>query len=203
MPMTALDALSINRAFYAAHAEEYCRQTSEPRRDETYQPFVALLSPGAQVLDAGCGSGRDSLALARQGFRVAAIDASPEMVREARARGVDARVLSFQELGFASEFDGIWAGASLLHVPRAEVPGVLRRFHQALRPAGVLYASLKEGKGERMAEDGRFFSYFTLVEFGELLEQGNFRVLNAWQSLDREFSGAERSWVNFLARRSS
>ncbi|MBM3840048.1 MAG: class I SAM-dependent methyltransferase [Verrucomicrobia bacterium] len=198
MSTTVPDALAINRAFYAAHAQEYCRKTAEPRRDETYRPFAALLTPGARVLDAGCGSGRDSVALAQQGFRVTAIDASPEMVREACARGVDARVLTFQEMEFASEFDGIWACASLLHVPRAEIPGVLRRFHRALRSPGVLYVSLKDGTGEGIAEEGRFFSYFTLAEFGELLTQENFRGVKAWQSSDREFSGAERSWVNFL-----
>jgi len=203
MPPTVLNALGINRAFYAAHAQEYCRKTAEPRRNESCGPFVAMLSHGAKILDAGCGSGRDSLALARRGFRVTAIDASPEMAREARSRGVDARVMAFQELEFVSEFDGIWACASLLHVPRAEMPGVLGGFHRALRPQGALYVSLKEGMGERVAEDGRFFSYFTLAEFGEMLEHANFRVVKAWQSFDREFSGAERSWVNFLATRSA
>jgi SAM-dependent methyltransferase len=203
MPGTVIDALDINRAYYAAHADEFCRRTADLALDELYGPFTTLLPAPAHVLDAGCGSGRDSLALMRRGYRVTAIDASPEMVRAAKSRGVDARLLTFQEMKFVSEFDGIWACASLLHVPHAEISEVLRRFHHALRSGGILYVSLKEGSGERVAEDGRFFSYFSLAGFKHVLEDVLFRVVDSWQSIDKESSGAPRSWLSFIAKKKS
>jgi hypothetical protein len=77
---------------------------------------------------------------------------------------------------------------------------VLSRFARALNPQGVLYVSLKEGQSERIDEDGRFFSYFTLDEFSDLLtSSGLFKVLKAWKKKGLDSSGTMRAWLNFLA----
>ncbi len=105
---------------------------------------------------------------------------------------------------FNACFDGIWACASLLHVPHNEVADVLHRLARALKPRGILYASLKEGKGEHIAEDGRFFSYFSLDEFVTLLTEHNlFHILRAWRSDDPDSSGRVSSWLNLLARKNT
>jgi SAM-dependent methyltransferase len=137
------------------------------------------------------------------GNRVTAIDASPAMVQLARRRGINASVMTFQQMTFNEEFDGIWASASVLHVPHAEISDVLNRFARALNPQGILYVSLKEGQSEQIAEDGRFFSYFTLNEFSDsLTRSGLFKLLKAWKRIGLDSSGTMRTWLNFLAAKS-
>lgn len=204
MMAMAATPLDLNRAYYEAHATDYCKRTANLDLKTLYEPFLSQLPPGGYILDAGCGSGRDGTAFASRGYRVTAIDASPAMVQAARERGLDARLVVFQEMECDACFDGIWACASLLHVPHAEMADVLRRFSRTLKPNGVLYASLKEGKIERIAEDGRFFSYFSLDEFVALLAQDNlFNILQAWRSEDPNSSGRLSSWLNVLARKNA
>src|SRR5262245_44821759 len=104
--------------YYDAHAAEYARDTLGVQVAPLYEPFLTLVPPGGHVLDVGCGSGRDALAFLGRGFRVTAIDASGEMARLASVQtGQAVAVLRVQELSYEEEFDGIWACASLLHVP--------------------------------------------------------------------------------------
>lgn len=74
---------------------------------EFYAPFLRHVPAGTQILDAGCGSGRDSAAFLAQGYEVLAIDASPTMVRAAQRIGTPAKVMTFQGMQFDAEFDGI------------------------------------------------------------------------------------------------
>jgi 2-polyprenyl-3-methyl-5-hydroxy-6-metoxy-1,4-benzoquinol methylase len=120
-----------------------------------------MLPPNAHILDAGCGSGRDSKAFTSMGFRVTAIDASEEMVSLAsQYSGLPVKLLRFQDLDFNEEFDAIWACASLLHVPRAEIDDVLTRLANAPKSGGIMYMSFKHGLRER-TKNGRFFNDYT------------------------------------------
>jgi SAM-dependent methyltransferase len=194
-------ALRANRRFYRENANEFCQNTGSLDVSHLYEPFLAQLPPGARLLDAGCGSGRDSAVFQQLGFEVVAIDASPEMVAAARSRGVRAQKMLLQDIEFDGEFDGIWACASLLHVPRVEMPAVLVRHARALRPGGLMYISIKEGEGERVGADGRFFSYFGLKEFTDLLRDArHLDVVRSWRT-DDVMSNQTRSWLNFLVRR--
>lgn len=202
--MTAITAtpLDLNRAYYETHATDYCKRTASLDLKALYESFLNQLPLGSHILDAGCGSGRDGAVFVSRGYRVTAIDASPAMVEAAHQRGLDAQLLIFQEMEFDACFDGIWACASLLHVPHSEMADVLRRFARALKSKGILYVSLKDGKGERIAEDGRFFSYFTLDEFVTRLTQDKlFHILRTWKSDDPDSSGGISPWLNFLARK--
>jgi SAM-dependent methyltransferase len=195
--------LQINRAYYDEYADHFRGRTAALPMNAAYQPFMWELPPCAHILDAGCGPGRNAAAFLSHGYRVTAIDASPAMVQLARRSGIDARVMTFQQMTFDEEFDGIWASASVLHVPHAEIPGVLSRFARALKPQGILYVSLKEGQSEHIAEDGRFFSYFALDDFSNsLTSSGLFKLLKAWKRIGLDSSGAMRTWLNFLAAQS-
>ena len=119
--------------------------------------FLPLLPDDSLILDAGCGSGRDALAFAKLGYAVTAFDASPALVALAEQHyGQPVQCLRFQDVAWQSEFDGIWACASLLHVPEAELPDVMQRLRNALKPQGILYASFKYGSGEREHHGRRF-----------------------------------------------
>lgn len=150
-------------AYYDDPSNAYADQTVYADMSAIYERFEKYLAPGAAVLDAGCGSGRDSLHFMRAGYVVTAIDASHEMCAFAsRLLQQEVRQLRFQELDYDACFDGIWACASLLHVPERQQPEVFYRLMRALVPGGVLYASWKYGETERTeAASGRLFCDMT------------------------------------------
>src|SRR5713101_809313 len=95
-------------AFYENHSQEYYKSTVDVDMHELYGPFLSELPPAGRILDAGCGSGRDTKAFLERGYRVFAIDASPKMAQLATAlTGQSCEVLCFQEMEFQEEFDGI------------------------------------------------------------------------------------------------
>lgn len=199
----ARSALLSTMEFYDTHAREYSESTIHVDLRDLYDRFLTELSPGAHILDAGCGSGRDTKAFLSRGFRVTSIDASPQLAALASAfTGIACEILRFQQMEFKQEFDGIWACASILHVPAPEIDDVMCRFTRALKPAGILYVSLKEGEGERTAEDGRFFSYYTADSFRKLLTR--FPALQEvafWKTEERRSSTHCESWLSFLLRK--
>ena len=113
-------------SFYDAHAKEYAALTVKADMSPAYDRFLAYLPAGAAILDAGCGSGRDSLCFMKKGYDVTMLDASGEMCKCAEAlTGQKALCMGFHEIEFADRFDGIWACASLLHVSEKELENVL------------------------------------------------------------------------------
>ena len=185
-----------NRKFYDTNARAYCRTTQDADMTSLHMRFASRVPANGTVLDAGCGSGRDSLVFKKLGLNVTAIDASPEMVSFARKRGVRAKVSLFQKLSIQSHFDGIWASATLLHIPHRELHDVLTRFRCALKPDGVIFVSLKEGTGERIEADGRFFSYFTVSAFREQARRAGFNVLEETKSAPSVPGGP--CWIQFM-----
>jgi trans-aconitate methyltransferase len=106
------------------------------------QPVLELLNPGAgeRILDLGCGDGVLTERLQGAGCRVVGVDASPEMVNAARARGLDARALDIREIAFAEEFDGVFSNAVLHWVTQPD--GVIDGVWRALRPGGRFVAEM-------------------------------------------------------------
>lgn len=187
--------------YYNQNAEAFYRDTVDLDISYLTHLFIERLPPGAHILDAGCGSGRDSLAFLRLGFRVTAMDASAELARRAEALlGQPVLVLRFQELDFEEAFDGIWANASLLHVPRAEIDDVLERLIRALKPGGILYVSFKQGPGE-VLRHGRLFNDYELDQFEALIAaHPRLELIKIWTSEDTR-PGQRLSWMNGLLKR--
>jgi SAM-dependent methyltransferase len=190
--------------FYDENASEYFEQTAHLDMGELRRRFTDRLPAGAKILDAGCGSGRDSRAFRDGGFEVVSIDASQGMADEAFHRlGVEVRVMKFQDMDFAAEFDGVWASASLLHVPRSELSDTLDRIAAALKPGGILYMSFKVGDSENVSE-GRLFNNKTEPGLKDLLAgSGLFSILEIWETKDVRETETESShrWLNCLAQR--
>ena len=106
--------------------------------------FMKALPTGAHILELGCGSGRDAEALLAHGFDVDASDGTPAMAAEAEQRlGRPVCIMRFDELSAVDAYDGIWANASLLHVPRAALSKILALVLRALKPGGLHFASYK------------------------------------------------------------
>lgn len=148
--------------------------------------MLTRLPPGSRVLDAGCGFGRECAYVASRGFRVIGIDFSKGMIREARRRfpRIAFHTMRLERLKFAPRsFDAIIARSSLLHIPKAQIPLVLRGLTRVLKPSGWLYIAVKEGSGERWIMETdygypyrRFFAFLRRGEVVSLLEQAGIVV---------------------------
>ena len=189
---------SETNAYYEAHAATFVEGTVVASMAEALNAIASMLPSGGQILDWGCGSGRDSKAFREMGFAVTSTDASATMCVEAlKATGTVVRHEAFDQLREVGIYDGIWACASLLHVQPDELPGTLARAADALRDAGVFYCSFKLGSFAGV-RDGRWFTDLGEPELTALLEP-RFRVSRMWVSGDvRPGRGGER-WLNCLA----
>ena len=188
----------MNSDYYQLHAQRFFSETVDVDMSELYRPFVAHLKPGARILDAGCGSGRDAKAFSEMGYEVEAFDASAELVELARQHtGLPVKQMRFEDVTEVERYDGIWCCASLLHVPLAELPGVMAQLAKALKPGGVWYLSFKYGSGER-EKDGRRFTDMDESGFAEVLSGlSGVEVMECWQTHDQR-PERDDSWINLV-----
>ena len=188
--------------FYNQNSEEFAAGTLIADMSDTRSRFTACLSAGALVLDFGCGSGRDTKAFLEQGYQVEAIDGSAELcARSSEYTGIPVKQMLFSELDACDRYDGIWACASVLHLPKAELADVVKKLGTALKAGGTLYASFKYGDYEGM-RNGRFFTDFTEESLKTFWEQfGSLKIFEMWISRDVRSDRKERQWINILTRR--
>ncbi|EJZ18107.1 class I SAM-dependent methyltransferase [Rhizobium sp. Pop5] len=187
--------------FYRENAETYAgRARSLPK--QTLDAFLAGLVPGAAILELGCGGGQDSAYMLSQGFDVTPTDGSAELARQAEARiGRPVRVMLFQDLDAEGAYDGVWAHASLLHVPRSELPDVFARIRRALKTGGLLHASFKAGKAEGHDGLGRYYNYPSAEWLSELLTKGGWRNLAIGEHDGSGYDDKPTHWLTVSARR--
>jgi len=189
--------------YYDLNAERFEADTGELDLSELYARFLKGMEPSGRVLDVGCGVGRDALAFTKRGHSVVAFDASAAMVRLARGRLAGrAAVLHmrFDQTPWLEEFDGVWACASLLHVPAIELPLVIRRLRAALRPGGVIYMSFKHGTGERVVA-GRRFTDQTEKTLDVALAGTGLALAETWETGDVRAGRDGERWLNAIATR--
>jgi SAM-dependent methyltransferase len=157
--------------YYNRSAGAFFESTRGVDFSEIQERFLWRVKPGGRILDLGCGSGRDSRAFLERGYEVVAVDGSEELAKLAgEFIGQEVIVADFREFEPEGTFDGIWACASLLHLPKEEIAAVMRKMADHLEEGGCFYASFKYGEfqGER---NGRYFMDMTEESFQELLEE--------------------------------
>ena len=168
--------------FYRSNAESYAAWAKAP--STRLIGFLGLLPPGGSILELGCGAGNHATEMLARGFNLRATDGSPEMAEVAsRKLNHPVEVMLFDQLDAREAYDGVWASACLLHVPRAELAGILARIHRALKAGGVFYASFKAGESDGRDTLGRYYNYVSATWL-----QAAYAAAGPWQCLSSDTS---------------
>lgn len=178
----APDALQRIAADTISHYEASAAQFWLGTRDhDVSQNIRALLDhiqsePPFEILDFGCGPGRDLQTLTALGHRATGLEGTPSFAAMAREHsGCEVLEQSFLALDLPEgHFDGIFANASLFHVPSQELPRVLRQLHAALKPGGVLFSSNPRGQGQEGWQGDRYGVYHDLEGWRAFLTAAGF-----------------------------
>ncbi len=188
--------------YYDKMAASYFAETKDLDLSHLYKMFEPYLEPQSSILDAGCGSGRDSLYFKKRGYQVTAFDASKELSSKAEMlSGVPVLTKSFHKLKLNQQFDAIWACASLLHVPLDEMPETFSGLLSYLKPGGVCFVSFKYGTGEQLHGE-RWYSYHNEATFAEFINDINFcKILFMWSGRDTRPSLTDQVWLNAIIRK--
>ena len=209
-----LDPLAEDRKEISARTLEYYERVAVQFRERTWdhdvrQNIDTLLrhieAPAPfTILDLGCGPGRDLVAFSALGHVAIGLEGSAALARMARAAsGCEVLEQDFLALDLpALRFDGIFANASLFHVPSSELPGVLEKLRTAVRPRGVLFSSNPLGNGQEGWSRERYGCYHDLPGWRGFLTGAGFEELEHYyrpRGLPRE----QQPWLATVWRRSS
>jgi len=184
--------------YYNQHAADFVENTLFVDMESLYQRFLPLLARSSHILDAGCGSGRDSKYFIEQGFKVTAIDASETLAQSAsRLINQDVAHCYFQDFSTNETFDAIWACASLLHVASDELPEVFNKLSNHLVDGGLFYCSFKYGDDD-VERDGRYFTNANEQRIETFLASSPLAIKNLWLTGDLRQGRASERWLNLI-----
>ena len=178
-------------AYYDTNAHRFTSDTLDVEFSDIQDSFLAQLKPGALILDFGCGSGRDSRYFLQKGYQEAAT----------RNAGIPVKRMLFSELDEKDRYDGIFACASILHVPSKELPDIITRMKKAVKTGGVLYVSFKYGTFEGI-RNGRYFTDQTEESLKAILDEvGGLEIIRTGITGDARPGREDEKWLNVLLRK--
>lgn len=183
-----MDKSKSSVAVYNQIATQYAKQFNRP--SEHLSEFLGKLPKGGMVLDIGCGTGRDTGFIHSKGFKVIGFDLSREMLSVAKRDypAVDYRLADMRKIKLSAQSaDGIVASCSLIHIPKKDVPALLRQFHKLLKPNGALYVGLQAGRSREIFVDEPFkpgeklfLNVISLSEITRLLKGAGFQEIKSY-----------------------
>ena len=187
--MVNMDPIIETLRTYNSTAQQYAQSVDKIVLHDSLNGFVSRIMQNNSedykplVIDLGCGSGRDIVELSQRNCKVVGVDFSDALLTIARQKNPDAELVNSDMRKYESslQFDGVWANASLLHIPKEEIKNLVSNIYEMLKPRGVLFSSVKEGLGEELIEDNRyegnpkkFFTYYEKGEMEQILEDVGF-----------------------------
>ena len=188
--------------YYNNNASKFVEGTVDVEFTEMQEKFLNCLPRKGQILDFGCGSGRDTKYFLDKGYLVDAMDGSEKMCEMASDyTGISVEHKLFQELDAKEYYDGIWACSSILHLDKKELRDVFSLVEKALKISGIMYTSFKYGEfsGER---NGRFFTDFTEESFKEFLEDfPRLSLEELWITGDVRPGRGNEQWINVILQK--
>ena len=192
---------------YERSAKECLARWSQRRhrRPPLLVEWLQCLPADARLLDLGCGGGQDAGDLAQRGYRVVGLDRTRALLSAGRRRYralplvcADLRDLPFQTMSF----DGLWAAASLIHLPKPDARRILTDLCRLVRPGGLFAATVTHGVKSRLVTDGwlpgRYIARWRKEEFARAARRAGWTILELRVVTNRERKGR---WINVIARR--
>jgi SAM-dependent methyltransferase len=204
------DISAVTLAHYQQRANAFRSGTSNhdvSQNVDTLLRHIKGASPSSSplaILDFGCGPGRDLKTFTSMGYRAIGLEGAAAFVEMARAdSGCEVWHQDFLKLTLPDAyFDGIFANASLFHVPSRELPRVLRQLHATLKTEGVLFSSNPRGDNQEGWNAGRYGVYHDLLSWQRFLNDAGFRELEHYYrptGLPRE----QQPWLASVWRKQS
>lgn len=194
-----LDAYNKNATAFATSRNKKGDWEQEKKKFNQYVPH-------GKILEVGCGGGRDAKDLLKMGYDYVGTDISEGLLKEAQKNNPTATFLkqSVYELDFPENtFDGFWACAVLLHMPKERMKEALHSIHTVLKDGGIGFISLKKGEGQGFVEGDhvgisykRFFSFWEEDEFKSILEENGFEVVESY-----ELEHSNKPWLVFFVKK--
>lgn len=200
------DLIKSTKDFYNTNATEYYKKTIRAENMSNIELFLSNIESKGLILDLGCGSGRDSLIFKEKGFMVYPIDYSDGLASiSEKENGLKVYLRDFTKMKNFGDgiWNGIWANASLLHIPKEELIKILPKLYEGLVPGGYLYFSLKPsyrfGYEESMVQE-RFFAKYSEEGIRRILSELNISIDKIWVTKSTIENGQD--WLNILVKKS-
>ena len=198
-------------ASYEKIAAERAKRRSDPEWWRSKFDYFKTLLPEGLIVDIGCGNGQGALLFSmHRNYQYVGIDLSPAMLALTKQYAPHAAFMrmNMHALYFKpSSFDGFWAAASLLHIPKSSIASVLTEIRRVMKSGAIGFIALKEGDSEGMIVkedlfgDNRFYAFYRLETFRHILEKNGFVVTRRGRDL-REYDGKDPHsvWLFYFVR---
>ncbi|MGN2433121.1 class I SAM-dependent methyltransferase [Pseudomonas syringae] len=203
-PQTLAQITSATLGHYNSVADDFREGTRDHDVSQNIDALLRHIEGPApwQILDFGCGPGRDLKTFTGMGHVAVGLDGSERFAEMARAEtGCEVLQQNFLELDLPQgRFDGLFANAVLFHIPKQELPRVLRQLHATLKPGGVLFSSNPRGQNQEGWNGERYGAYHDLETWRQLLNEAGFAELEHYYrpaGLPRE----QQPWLASVWRR--
>ncbi|MGD9590966.1 MAG: class I SAM-dependent methyltransferase [Candidatus Berkiella sp.] len=177
----------ITKQSYTSTADAYAANVANLAPLDSIKHLLSKLPPHPDIIDIGCGSGRDAKIFSDHGAKVTGIDFSQSMLEIAKKHSPTSNFLlmDIENMTFeAATFDAAWAACSLMHIPKSNFVTVLQKIHLFLKESGYLYLALKQGNGEGLMKDERYdgdvqkyVSFYKEEELRNYIEKAQFNIL--------------------------
>ncbi|MCE2571947.1 class I SAM-dependent methyltransferase [Motilimonas eburnea] len=185
--------------YYNDNAQSFFTTTVNVDVQKLYDRFLPRVDNHGKILDAGCGSGRDSKNFISLGYKVVAFDASESLVAMA-SEYIGQQVIQATFSTFKSapaDFDAIWACASLLHVAKRDLKKTFLHLSDHLKTNGIFYCSFKYGNTEQV-RNGRFFVDMNEQNLKDTLLSTQLEIEETWISSDARPGREAEQWLNAI-----